>query len=177
LPDPDDRAQAEARLEIIQKVFDYRNDPKRFGRLRLKDGAPVTSETRMIAYLAETTDNGISTIYRWLRRYNEGGAPDLARRTRSDKHTSRFFTKYPKAAYLAAYLFLECKQSRRNAFEAILRDSELIGVPQEDLPSYSTVRAFLSSLPPSLTVYAREGREAYRQRMSPKPPKKDRRAT
>jgi hypothetical protein len=96
-----------------------------------------------------------------------GGLPALADRQRRDKDTSRFFEQYPKAKWLAAYLYLECRQSVQAAYEAIVRDPAAVEVPPEDLPSYDTVRRWLGSMPPALTVYAREGRKAYQERMSP----------
>jgi len=167
LTDPSDQAQAELRLSTIQMLFDYRTDPQRFGSLRLFDGEPVTSFSRMVAYVAETTHNGESTIWLWLRNYEKGGLPALADRKRKDKNQSRFFTAYPKAAWLAAYLYLECKQSATFAYEAIVRDAAMVEIPSDDLPSYETVRSWLRSMPPSLVTYARQGRKAYRDQMSP----------
>jgi putative transposase len=167
LPDPSDQAQAEQRLAAIQMLFDYRTDPQRFGSLRLQDGTPVTSSSRMTAYVAELTGVSERTIWLWLKRFQNGGLADLADHTRKDKNQSRFFSAYPKAAWLAAYLYLTCKQSATFAYEAIVRDAAMIDVPEGDLPSYKTVRSWLRSMPPSLTTYARQGRKAYRERMSP----------
>jgi hypothetical protein len=121
----------------------------------------------MLAYIAETTGNSERTLKYWLRRYQTGGLANLANRTRKDKHTSRFFAAYPKAAWLVAYLFLECKSSCKVCHEALVHDAALVEVPDDDLPSYETVRAWLKSMPPSLTTYARKGCKAYRERMSP----------
>jgi glutamate/tyrosine decarboxylase-like PLP-dependent enzyme len=154
------------RFEIVQMLRDYCNDPKRFGRVRLKDGTLVTSKTGMVNHLAETNALSNVTIWHWLRRYTQGGPSALADRPRSDKHTSRWFKKYPKARGLAAYLYRDCKQSIQMICNAIKKEADLIGVPEVDLPSYGTVRSFLKSGSPSLAVYAREGREAYRERMS-----------
>jgi hypothetical protein len=167
LPDPSDQAQAEQRLAAIQMLFDYRTDPQRFGSLRLQDGTPVTSSSRMTAYVAELTGVSERTIWLWLKRFQNGGLADLADHTRKDKNQSRFFSAYPKAAWLAAYLYLECKQSATFAYEAIVRDAAMIDVPEGDLPSYKTVRSWLRSMPPSLTTYARQGRKIYQERMSP----------
>lgn len=167
LPDPDDIAQAEHRFEILRLVLDYQADPARFGLLRLQDGTPVTSHTRMVEYAAETSGVNRATLMRWMAKYRQGGLPALADRKRRDKGESRFFATYPKAGWLAAYLYLECRQSFTAAYEAIIRDPEMVGVPESDLPSYETVRAWLNSMPPSLAAYARSGRKAYRERMSP----------
>jgi hypothetical protein len=167
LPDPRDQATATERLSVLQLLFDYRGDPERFGALRLLDGTPVSSATRMLAYIAETTGTSERTLKYWLARYQTGGLANLADRTRRDKNQSRFFAAYPRAAWLIAYLFLECRSSCKVCHEAIVRDAKLIEVPPEELPSYETVRAWLRSMPPSLQVYARKGRKAYRDQMSP----------
>jgi len=168
LPDPRDQAVAESRLAVLSPILMYRADPERFAQLQLKDGSPVRSFSRMVVYVAETNP-GVSdrTLRNWLQRYRQGGFAALADKVRSDKQESRFFKAYPKAAWLAAYLFLECRQSATVAYEAIVRDAAMIDVPRRELPSYETVRAFLRSAPPSLVTYAREGRKAYQDRMSP----------
>lgn len=167
LPSPEAQAQAEARLAVLQPLMEYSADPGRFASLRLADGRAVTTRAAMVTYLAET--NGVSerTLHTWLARYRQGGFPALARAQRSDKRSSRFFTEHVKAAHLAAYLYLECRQSFRVVHEAIAEDREMLGVAEAALPSYETVRAFLSGLPPYLKAYAREGRRAYQERMSP----------
>jgi putative transposase len=163
----EDQAQAEKRLAILEMIFNYQRDPARFGLLRLKDGVPVTSLSKMVEYTSEQSGVSRGTLFNWLREYKAGGLPALADKRRSDLNTSRFFSTYPKSAWLAAYIFLEEKQSVRMAHECILRDLELLEIPPEDAPSYETVRAFLKSMPPSLVTYARLGRKAYRDRMSP----------
>jgi hypothetical protein len=167
LTSPEDEATAEAREAIIKPVLAYKADPSRFGLLRLKDGTPVTSYTRMAAWAAESARVERKAIFRWIELYKAGGKPALANRKRSDKDTSRFFTRFPKAGWLSAYLHLNCQQSCTVAYEAILRDRELLDIPEDQLPSYDTVRMFLRSTPAALATYAREGKKAYRDRMSP----------
>jgi putative transposase len=167
LPNPEDQAQAEQRYEVLRLALDYQADPNRFGLLRLSDGRPVTSFTRMVLYVSQTSGYSVRTIKYWLSQYRDGGLPALADRKRRDKGESRFFAAYPKAAWLVAYLYLECRQSCMAAYEAIKRDPELVGVPESEICSYETVRSWLDSMPPSLAAYARNGRKAYRERMSP----------
>ena len=164
---PEAQAQAEQRFAIIRMVLEYKAEPQRFGILRLKDGTPVTSYSKMVDYASECSRVSQRQLYRWLRDFTSGGVPALADKQRSDKNRSRFFATYPKAAWLAAYIYLECRQSATVAHEAIERNAADLEIPVEDLPSYETVRAWLKSMPPSLTVYARLGRKAYRERMAP----------
>jgi hypothetical protein len=167
LLDPAAQAQAQQRFEILRQILDFQSDPARFSRLQLADSTPVTSQTRMVAYVAQTSGVPRTTLLRWLSVYREGGLPALADRQRKDKGRSLFFTAYPKAAWLVAYLYLECRQSYTAAYEAIRRDPDMVGVPSDKVPSYETVRCWLESMPPSLAAYARSGRKAYRERMSP----------
>ncbi|QNI34512.1 Mu transposase C-terminal domain-containing protein [Alloacidobacterium dinghuense] len=166
LPDPEDQAQAEQRLGILKPILEFGDDPGRYASLRLKDGRPVTSPTRLLMYQAETHDIAERTLKTWIQRYRAGGFPALADKQRSDKNTSRWFAHNEKAAHLAAYLHLICQQSYRVCHEAIQQDAEMLGLG-DDLPSYETVRAWLASAPPYLKAYAREGRRAYQERMSP----------
>ena len=179
LTDPEAEAQAEMRKQIIVPLIDYRADDPRYGMLRLKDSTPVTSFSRMVEYVAETSGISSSTLYNWLRAYKNGGRPALADKIRSDKNTSRFFEQYPKAKWLAAYLhcgdpeFRQSDESRfagqsvRACHEAILRNLDTLEIPPEDAPSYETVRAWLKQLPAALEIYARKGKKAYEDRMSP----------
>jgi putative transposase len=167
LPDPEAQQQAEQRLAVVNQVLDYQKDPQRFGRLQMKDGTRVTSVSRMVAYVAETSGNCEKTIWRWLELYKRGGVPALADRVRSDKGQSRFFKEHSKAALLVAYLFLDCRASAAVCHESIVREAAVLEIPAEDLPSVATVRRWLNAMPASLTVYAREGKKIYRERMSP----------
>lgn len=164
---PEAESQAAQRLAILRMALDYRDDPNRFGRLQLGDGTLVTSFSKMLEYAAEVNGVSVRTLKRWLSDYRNGGLPELADRQRADKGRSRFFSQYPKAAWLVAYLFLECKQSAKVCYEAVIRDGSMLEIPADELPAYETVRAWLKSMPPSLVVYARNGRKAYRERMAP----------
>lgn len=167
LPDPMDQQQAEERLTVLQPILEYTASDLRWSQLRLSDGSSVTSQTRMIRYQAETSGNCERTIKNWLSRYRSGGFPALADRQRKDKNTSRWFAEHHDAAILAAWWYLECRQSVRACYEAIVNEREKLGLSEEDLPSYETVRAWLKAMPPYLTAYAREGRAAYQARMAP----------
>ena len=148
-------------------ISTFQNDPARYGAIRLSDGKPVKSYSRMVAYAAELHGISEATLYRWIAAYKKHGMTALADKPRKDKSQSRWFREHPRAQYLAAYLYLECKASITVCHESILRDAALLEIPADDLPSYGTVRRWLDSMPPSLTVYAREGAKIYRERMAP----------
>jgi hypothetical protein len=167
LPDPEAQKQAEERLEILKPALEFSSDPGRFSAFHLGDGRAVSSQTSLIQYVAQARGISERTIKLWLQRYRQGGFPALADKQRCDKHSSRFFAHYHNAAILAAYLYLECRQNARVVYEAIVQDRELLAIPELELPSYETVRAFLKLMPPYLKTYALEGRRAYQERMAP----------
>lgn len=167
LPNALAQAQAEERMQVLQPILNYASHPLRYQVLKLEDGRAVTSKSRMILYQAAAHKVSERTIKLWLQWFREGGFPALADKQRSDKNTSRWFENHRKAAYLAAWLYLDCRQSFRMVHEAIAQDRELLDLADDELPSYETVRAWLRSLPPYLKTFAREGRRAYQNRMSP----------
>jgi putative transposase len=164
-----------AQTEQIEKVFKSIEalaeipdlpDGQRFPR-KMPDGKRVRTWTQAEEWQAKQNGTSPKTIHRRWNRFKKNGKNSLVRAVRCDKDKSHFFETYPKAKFLAAYLYLDQKQSATVAFEALVRDAALIEVPTDDLPSYETVRHWLSSMPPALITYAREGKKAYRERMSP----------
>lgn len=167
-------AQVDSRHRYIAPLLEAESEPKdqRFPRL-LEDGTRVRNWGELENWCAARSGQigpkslSVRTVQRLRADVTKKGYGALLRDERKDKGKSRFFSAYPKAAWLVGYLFLDCRQSCRVAHEAIVRDAALIEVPSEELPSYETVRAWLKSMPPSLVAYAREGRKAYRERMAP----------
>ena len=179
LQDPEAQKQAAERNAIIQPILDFAADPRPFLHFQLTDGRQVNSQERAIELvLAEHHDLSRSTLMRWLRRYRTGGFAALTDRTRADKGQSRWFARNRKAALLAAYLYLGDVDERGNlrgsrqsvAFihEQLRLQAASLGLELDDLPTYETVRVFLSQeISPAMKTLAREGRRAYRERMSP----------
>jgi putative transposase len=163
LTDPDDIAQADERYAILKPLLKFKDDPSRFLSIRLDDGSRITSEARLIQWLSNQQDVSPKTLKRYKQRYLEGGWAALADRKRSDSGESRWFNRYPEAKLLAAYVYLEQRQSVTVAWEAIKRDHTWLGIPADDLPSYETVRAALQTVTPTLRILAREGAVKYRE--------------
>jgi putative transposase len=171
---PQAERQAEERLQIIQPLLDFCSDPgnrARFAQLRLSDGRAVTNADLLVQYLIETHSNSgyklsQRSLWRWKKAYSEKGLVGLARGLRADKGQSRFFARYQAAAQLVASIYLKPYQSVSIAYSNLLRDHELLGIPQHELPSYETVRSYLESLPQPVKVLAREGERAHNERMS-----------
>jgi putative transposase len=149
------------------KVAFASQEEERQARERLGILQPLIDRECSVEELAHHHSISVSTLWRWQRQYKKGGLPALADRARSDKGKSRFFENYKKAATLAAYIHLEQRQSATCAYEAIVRDREALEIPESELPSYETVRAWLRSIPPVYRTLAREGVRAYRERMAP----------
>jgi putative transposase len=170
-------AQARERYAIIQPLIQFEADQRAAppGQLQLDlglvlpDGSPVTTRTQMCLYLAHKHQMHKATIWRWVDLFTKGGLVGLADSTRKDKDKSRFFERYPKAATLVAYLYLAQRQSVRTAYEALQRDSLLLGLKPEELPSYWTVYRYLTgnAFSEPLKLLARDGRRCYREMCSP----------
>jgi hypothetical protein len=180
LTSPEAEAQASQRLAVIEMIQNYQREPERFGRLTLLDGSPVSSYSRMVEFAAE--NNGVSrcTIFNWLKAYKAGGKAGLADKQRKDRGTSRWFEAYPQAKNFAAYLSLgesglsgldPCQnfvgQSVSYIHSELIRQAKMLGIPQDDLPSYGTVRRWLDQIPASMRIYAQKGKLAYRDLVSP----------
>jgi hypothetical protein len=155
LIDSVDQEQAEERLARIQPLLDYDRDPQLF----------PGSKSALVDALASRHSLSRRTLMQWQKLYREGGKFALAGAQRADKGRSRWFDANPKAAAAAAYLYLECRQSPAAVLDQMLSYREVLGIRED--PSYDTVRRFLASAPPYLTTLARQGRRAYRERMSP----------
>jgi hypothetical protein len=168
LPDPESQAQAEKRLAALEPILQFPDNPGRYAALKLADGRPVTSIERMIEYVAAMSNQSTRTIKRWLATYRAGGFAALADRIRTDKGQSRWFNHHYQAAVLAAYLFLNERQSVTFVCEQIERDQAQLAIEPSNLPSRETVRNFLSQqISPAMKALAREGQREYRERMAP----------
>ncbi|MGA9671137.1 MAG: helix-turn-helix domain-containing protein [Terracidiphilus sp.] len=178
LPNPEDQKQATKRLLHLEPLLSLTS--KDSFPATMPDGTVARNCGQAVAWVADQSDQNEKTIRRWVSRYRQGGLPALADKVRRDKNTSRFFTKYPQACWMSAYLFLgnadsirETQspifqgQSVRFIHEQMLLNLDLLEIPEDEAPSYDTVRSWINSLPPSLVTYARMGRKVYRERMSP----------
>ena len=132
----EEEQEARERLAIIEPLLNFSSAAAESAELPLllPDGREVRSATTMCEYLASCHQLSKRTIYRWIRKFREGGLPALADRTRSDKDKSWFFERYRKAAVHAAYVSLVQRRSVQLAYEAIVRDREILDVPEEELP-------------------------------------------
>jgi len=175
---PEAKQIAEARLAVVQPLVDYIEDKacrESFSHLQLADGSCITNSDQMALYLSETRtcvvngkakSVGRATIWAWAKAYRDDGLMGLAPAIRSDKGQSRFFRRNPKAAQLAASVYLAPFASAQSAYDALERECGLLGLTPQELPSYSTVRAYLESIPKPISVLAREGEREHSERMS-----------
>ncbi len=175
-------SKAQQRHAILEPILAMEQEAARrvyADTLRLADGTPVTSQTRMVAYQVEQAalrgeDLTVRTVLRWLKRYREQpGVAALARSRRRDAGHSRYFDRpeHQAAAALVAYLHLGDGMSPglspQACFDMLHAQREIVGLPVLDLPHYSTVRTFLGRMPRALAVYARRGRKEFGERMLP----------
>jgi putative transposase len=161
--------QIEFRAAIVAPLLEF---------LRLGSKNEKRAWCRSNGYLFGSSDSlaqqigarhGISraTIWRWVETCRSKGAQELFDRTRSDKGTSRWFARYPEAGAFVAYAYLVQRLSVRAAWRALDRDASLLGIPEDDRPSYETIRAAVTSIPAAWRILAREGEKKYREMCAP----------
>jgi hypothetical protein len=163
-------AQAQARFEAIEPILTF--DRVKYSALRLSDGRAVTTGDLMVEYIAATrtvAGKRVSkrTLWRWVSQFRAGSMPALTRKTRVDQGTSKFFTRYSAAAVLVAAEYHKPYSTCQRAYDALVRDRELLQIPEAELPSYTTVRNFLDSLPEPMKILGREGLRRYNERCAP----------
>ncbi len=160
------KARGEGRVQLIAplaQLLDVRAT-RRFPHL-LPDGSRAWSLTDAATWCAERNGRSLRTVWRTIAVFKSGGNVALERNFRRDKGRSRFFARYDKAAVLAAYLHLALKPSCRAIFKSIVRNRELLGVPETKAPSYETVRSWLRFAPSALVALGLEGQRAFRELM------------
>ena len=161
--------QAQDRLSIITPLLEF-PDPSlraRYTILRLKDGRQITTLDLLAEYLAETRTIDRATIWRWVKRYRDGGLAALARKPRADQGNSSFFSKYPQAALLAAAEYHKPHATAARAYDAISRDQVMLGIPADEMPTYKTVCNYLKALPAPLAILARQGQRRHNEFCAP----------
>lgn len=170
LPDPDAQAEAEHRLNAIGPLLDYLQwkTPAEKQLWCAQNDLNVKNSDDLARQIAVREGCATSTVWRWIKNYRTSGFASLADRIRADKGQSRWFARHREAAFLAAYLYLNERQSVTFVCEQIERDAEQLGIEADNLPSRETVRVFLSQeISPAMKALAREGQREYRERMAP----------
>ena len=162
-----DRELAQRRLDAISLLLDWRRGVKR--GFTLLSGLTVATVNDLASYVGAQQQPPVSraTIFNWLKRYDDGGFAALADGVRRDKGQSRFFTQYPDAAEFVQDKFLNQRLSISLVHDALSREWNTLYNHGSKPPSYSTIRAFLESLPKPLTILALEGEEEFRNKTAP----------
>jgi transposase InsO family protein len=171
---PEQEKLACERYEAIRPLVEFSQAENRakFLALRLKNGRSVKRADDLAIYISETIKvQGKSpsprTLWRWLAQHRTDGLNGLGRKTREDQGTRSFFAQHPAAAVLVAAEYHKSNASVARAYHALDRNRELLQISAEELPSYSTVRNYLDSLPEAMKILAREGKDAYATRCAP----------
>ncbi len=170
--------EVQARYRILQPILDMKVPHARatYARLRTAAGKPVDSLNRMIEWQIEqeaAAGRAISrdTIYRWLRAHRDEGEAGLAARRRKDSGQSRFFQEHRDAGVLIANLHIgdgfEAPLSAQLCYEMLCAQHELVGLSQDELPSYKTVCRFLDRSMGALKAYARTGKKDFNEKFMP----------
>lgn len=179
--DSEDRAQGEERYRIIKPFIDFCQHPNGTKPQPVEvDGRMIHTHVAMAIAVAKRWNLSPASIWRWAAAYTKHGVPGLLDRTcRSDRGKSRFFTKYPKAAAVAADLYLHQRRLGVRSIHRLLSENRsALDIPAEELPSYETVRSWLNDkdremrigefvVTPAMRIMAREGLRQYENRVSP----------
>lgn len=152
--------QANERYQAIAPLLEFARGVKQFPFSTL-GGKTIRNLDQLAAHIAEEQQTSTRTIWRWYTRYKNGNSPALANRARSDRGQSRYFEDNPVLRSFAEKKYLSERLSIRMVHEALERECS---TRRLDAPSYSTVRAYLASLPAALSSFAREGERQYHDR-------------
>ncbi len=175
------RTQGEERYGIIRSFLDFCQHPQNQKPQPIEvDGRMIRTHDDMAIAVAKRWNVSPKTVWRWARLYKKQGLPGLLDKAcRSDRGKSRFFNKYPKAAAVAATLYLDQRRlGVRSIHRILLENRTALGIPVEELPSYETARAWLNDkdremrigefvVTPAMRIMAREGLRQYENRVAP----------
>jgi hypothetical protein len=151
--------QADYRYQTIAPLIRFSQCPKeRRPTIRLQDGREINNLDALAEYVADQHSTSPQTVWRWYGRFRRLGYAALADNARSDKGSSRFFSSHPEAERLVKSKYLAERLSIAQAYDALRREFP------NDCPCYDTVRDFLRSLHPLLSVMAREGSREFKER-------------
>jgi len=169
LPSPEAQRQAEYRFSVIQPLLDHHQNAERLVYLRLPDGRPVTSLSRLVEHIAASNPQPVSirTLKSWLSRYRKGGFAALADFVRVDKGIARWTKQTPQhreLADLAAYSFLHEQLNKKMVWEIVVCRAKQL---QIEPPSYESLRTYLEKLPPAVKTLALKGRDKYDDLFAP----------
>jgi hypothetical protein len=159
-------SETEERYDVYAPLVDLSELPgDRIFPYILPNGERASRQGDAIKWCAKHSGRCVQTIYRKLSKLRKDGSKALSPRPRKDKGSSRFFSQNHKAAVFVAYLHLALQPTARAIHGAIVRNRELLGISEAQLPSYETVRVWLRSALPALVKLALEGQRAYRELM------------
>jgi transposase InsO family protein len=180
----EDRAVAAQRFGIIEALISPEKFPADWAACKQK-------RTALVAFLAEKHGVKRSTLYAWLKAFNDGGLPALVNRDRSDKGLPRVFNNAALELILNASLpdkrsygdYSVSEIYRLYEEERIWRAANvgkpLTGEPQQRLvryldsedrlsidallpkASYATFHRWCDRIPSCLKVMAKHGGEAF----------------
>ena len=143
------RETARFRFGVVSSLLEWREGAR--GPFKTQDGREIRIFDDFVNYHALSLGVDARTIYRWLARYDHGGATArekfkaLAGRARADRGVSRSLARYPKAAEYALikYLGLAPSQYLQAARELRLPDRPSLDYT---MPKYHSERLPISAV-------------------------------
>ncbi len=149
------RAEAFRRLEILKKWRDYSE--------RSDESASHATETFLQLGMAGEISR--TTLYRWSRDYEKSGLLGLVPSWSNGRERFDEREFHPAARLQAQQLWLHpSRVSYSQVYKLLSKKALIEGWP---VPSYSTVRRFLRSIPAAARIALREGKKACDDRALP----------
>jgi transposase InsO family protein len=145
----DQRETARARFAIVSSLLEWRDGG--VAPFRTQDGREIRTFDDFVSYHAATQQVAPRTVYKWLARYDNGGATPLqkfkalADRGRADRGVSRSLAKFPIAAEFALIKYLGLAPSRYLEAARELRLPEQSGLDYT-MPRYHSERLSISQV-------------------------------
>lgn len=163
---PEQKMEAARRFQIIQPLVAARNASVT-GKPLVLDDHQFQTVDEVARYLAKQHGLSRATIFRWDRRFRDGGYGALADEPREDCGISRAFADRTEAASFVQGKYLREGLSVRLTYEALLREWNVLCDDGEAPPCYRTVLNYVNSIPPALKIYARDGERAFDTKCQP----------
>jgi transposase InsO family protein len=163
----EERAQAVQRYEAIKPLIAWCRDNER-PVIVLQGGKAIANSNELAAWIAAQHGLTASGVWkRYMKLKNSGwDMRVLADKPRSDKGTSRFLTKFPKAAKFLLARFKD-NVSIAHAYDELRREWPNLYNHGSQPPSYSTIRSYYATIPPALRDTVRLTREKRDKRHAP----------
>jgi transposase InsO family protein len=160
------RSQAIERYEQIKPLIEWCRDGIK--PVIVINGKALANSNELAAWIGSQHGMTASGVWKRYMRLKKSGwdMRVLADKDRKDKGTSRVLSKYPKAAKFLLARFKD-NISLAHAYDELKAEWPSLYNHGSVPPSYSTIRAYYSTLPPALRDAVKLTREKHDKRYAP----------